>query len=463
MYSGLKSSASANKSFNELYSAANSGDTTAIAGLRTDITNQLGNYVASTDLSSRVEGVIKDGTGVTSLANLAQKSDITSATNTLVATYKLNGLYDSVSGLRQRANKSEARLDIVTSLGENDTYTYNKSTLDSAVAGLMAETNTETSKYLAGLKVSSGDGEASTELASSINNNKNDIARLATKITGNSSDTTVEAKLNGMSASLVTTSTLDTALVNVLATNNSGSAASIKTLAGDSSAVTSLGSRVDGVEATIDAVVDGSGSSVMIKADKIQLDGQTVANSISANNMTLTGHVQANDFQAGASNSLNIKTTGNKISFCDGATEKAYFVLEGSGLQLYIMDENGKWRKIDWSNWTDTSATSYTVLNLYQHTGGDDAANAFTQKNVYVANGNIYNSPDTTSGTPTGTFYVKTIMWEFIDDAEQESQSSSVLYMGTTADYHYANRDDVDVVNIHAPIFSGYIDTYVEV
>lgn len=217
----------------------------------------------------------------------------------------------------------------------------------------------------------------------------------------------------------------------------------------------------DFTAASILAQVNDDTSNVKIKADKIELDGQTVANSISANNMTLTGHVQANDFQAGASNSLNIKTTGSKISFCDGATEKAYFILEGSGLQLYIMDNQGAWRKIDWQNWA--SATSYTVLNLYQHTGGDNAANAFTQKNVYVADGNIYNSPDTTSGTPTGTFYVKTTPWEFIDDAEQENQSTSVLYMGSTANYRAAYNDAIDVVNIHAPIFSEYIDTYVEV
>lgn len=294
MYSGLKSSASANKSFNELYSAANSGDTTAIAGLRTDITNQLGNYVASTDLSSRVEGVLKSGAGVTSLANLAQKSDITSATTTLVNTYQLAGLQTSLSGLQSKADANEARLDIVTKLGENNTYTYNKATLDSAVAGLMAESNSATNLYLAGLQVSSGNGQASTELASAINNNKADIARLATKITGNSSDAAVEAKLNGMSASLVTTSTLDTALVNVLATNNSGSAASIKTLAGDSSAVTSLGSRVDGVEATIDAIVDGSGSSVMIKADKIDLSGLTTAEEVIIKN--------GNNLEAGMTN-----------------------------------------------------------------------------------------------------------------------------------------------------------------
>lgn len=124
------------------------------------------------------------------------------------------------------------------------------------------------------------------------------------------------------------------------------------------------------------------------------------------------------------------------------------------------MDESGNWRKIKWDSWD--SATSYTVLNLYQHTGSNDAANAFTQKNVYVANGNIYNSPDTTSGTPTGTFYVKTTPWEFIDDAEQENQSSSALYMSCSADY-IPTSGGSDVINIHAPIFAGYVDTYVEV
>lgn len=108
--------------------------------------------------------------------------------------------------------------------------------------------------------------------------------------------------------------------------------AGVLTKADLNNATTSMVASGKSVAAAIIAAVNDDTSSVHIKADKIELDGQTVANSISANNMTLTGHVQANDFQAGASNSLNIKTTGNKISFCDGATEKAYFVLEGSGL-----------------------------------------------------------------------------------------------------------------------------------
>lgn len=297
--------------------------------------------------------------------------------------------------------------------------------------------------------------------------NKDAIAELTTLVQKNEqgeyeATAALEAKVDQAISGIMNKSTAGYATSQMFASISEATQSGIITVDNlNEQMISMIASNKDkGLSASIIASINSDDtSSVQIKADKINLDGQTVANSISANDITLTGHVQANDFQAGQSTGVNIRTTGNSISFCDGATEKARFVLEGSGLQLYIMDPNGDWKKINWENWSGT--TSYTVLNLYQHTGGNDASKAFTQKTVYALNGNIYNSPDTTSGTPEGTFYVKMSPYDLIDDLDYDDVKG-VFYMSKLCRTHN-NDDTISYTLAHVPVQVPFVDVYVEV
>lgn len=319
---------------------------------------------------------------------------------------------------------------------------------------------------IGGIRSDAGGNYASTTVFNKIDDNEDILSALVTKVTGDgssvSSSADILAKVNNMSAGVVTTATLDNATASLI-TNNASSGLKTAVMGKIDTAINTakldLVAANDYNAASIVAMVNASNdSSIKLSADKITLDGQTVASSIRANDITLTGHVEADNFQAGSGSGVNIKTTGSTISFCDGATEKARFVLEGSGLQLYIMDENGNWRKINWSNWTDVNATSYTPVTVYKIVNG-----SFDQSVVYFQNGAWYTTPNTSSGTPSGTFYIK------VNPAYLEADSSVFFDYSTPVIYApvpltvYVNGSLDSTETIAMPIYDYNIDVYIEV
>lgn len=319
---------------------------------------------------------------------------------------------------------------------------------------------------IGGIRSDVGGNYASTTVFNKIDDDEDILSALVTKVTGDgssvSSSADILAKVNNMSAGVVTTATLDNATASLI-TNNASSGLKTAVMGKIDTAINTakldLVAANDYNAASIVAMVNASNdSSIKLSADKITLDGQTVASSIRANDITLTGQVQADNFQAGSGSGVNIKTTGSTISFCDGATEKARFVLEGSGLQLYIMDENGNWRKINWSNWTDVNATSYTPVTVYKIVNG-----SFDQSVVYFQNGTWYTAPNTSSGTPSGTFYIK------VNPAYLESDSSVYFDYSTPVIYApvpltvYVDGSIDSTETIAMPIYEYDIDVYIEV
>ena len=315
---------------------------------------------------------------------------------------------------------------------------------------------------IGGIRSDVGGNYASTTVFNKIDDNETVLAALVTKVTGDSSSSTMLSKVQNMSSGVATTADITSATASMLTTSDISNLSSALNVAIDSkinTAKAALVAKNDDNAAWIVAQVNASNdSSIKLSADKITLDGQTVASSIRANDITLTGQVQADNFQAGSGSGVNIKTTGNTISFCDGATEKARFVLEGSGLQLYIMDENGNWRKIDWSNWTDVNATSYTPVTVYKIVNG-----SFDQSVVYFQNGTWYTAPNTSSGTPSGTFYIK------VNPAYLESDSSVYFDYSTPVIYApvpltvYVDGSPDSTETIAMPIYDYNIDVYIEV
>lgn len=176
MYSGLKSSSSANKTYAEIVASGKNGLSSAISDLRTSVDSLGSTYVAQSSLTSSVDNAI-------------------------------SGIINAASG------------------------TY-----------------------------------ANTSVFSKIDENSDNIAAIATKVTGDSSQSTVAAKLNGMTASLVTTANLDSSIAAL--------SAQAKDTVGNA------------IAATIFAKANEQGSNITLNADKIYLAGQTWAQYINALGIT---------------------------------------------------------------------------------------------------------------------------------------------------------------------------------
>lgn len=311
---------------------------------------------------------------------------ITQINNTFASSITdVNGLKQIVewmySGLRSSAGADQSFAEIIAS-GKNgmssaisdlrtsveslgDTYVAKSSltsSVDSAITGIINDTN---GTY------------ANTSVFSKIDDNSDNIAAIATKVTGDSSQATVAAKLNNMTASLITTANIDSAVA--------GLSAQTKTDLGED------------IAATVFAEANKNGSTITLNADQINLSGQTTfdtaignkidaqianANVITQSNIngeveaileggdaTFNGDVVANTLTAGDTEvtGLNIHTTGDEIQFRQGDEKKAYFVANGGGLQLYIKDENGDWKCIDFTNWSSVQgqSTDYTPITYY--------------------------------------------------------------------------------------------------
>ena len=225
-----------------------------------------------------------------------------------------NGLSSAISDLRTS----------VDSLGS--TYVAQSSltsSVDSAISGII---NAASGTY------------ANTSMFSKIDTNSDDIAAIATKVTGDTSQSTVAAKLNGMTASLVTTANLDSAMA--------GLSAQAKDTVGNA------------IAATIFAKANEQGSTITLDADQINLQGQTnfdnliggkvdahLANAniitqstlggevqtiLEDGNATFVGDVTANSLTAGNRNGMYITTDENQFVVID-SNDKIQAGIKGGG------------------------------------------------------------------------------------------------------------------------------------
>lgn len=305
-----------------------------------------------------------------------------------------NGLSSAISDLRTS----------VDSLGS--TYVAQSSltsSVDSAISGII---NAASGTY------------ANTSMFSKIDTNSDDIAAIATKVTGDSSQSTVAAKLNGMTASLVTTANLDSAMA--------GLSAQAKNTVGDA------------IAATIFAKANEQGSTITLDADQINLQGQTnfenaVGNWITTKglkvsdvdgeiktvledgNATFSGDVIANSLTAGPNSGMHIVTTGDEIQFLNGDAVLGKFVAEGDGLQMYILNEQGQLYKINFSNWSSTtsSGTSYTD-QLYNISTNASYPYISERTKVYqkTINGEYYSNQ---AGTAQASYGTSTSTGEYLE------------------------------------------------
>ena len=129
-------------------------------------------------------------------------------------------------------------------------------------------------------------------------------------------------------------------------------------------------STVQANYATINSLNAATGRISTLESDKIRIESKAdAANNayieLAGGNGTFTGNVNANTLIAGDPNGINIKTSSNKIQFCQGGDVRAYFVADGQGMQLHVWDSNGVEHIIDFTNWTTPGSTTYTTVNGY--------------------------------------------------------------------------------------------------
>lgn len=246
------------------------------------------------------------------------------------------------------------------------------SMVDSAITGII---NTATSS------------NAGTTIFSKINENSDDIAAIVTNITGDSSSATIGTKIGTWKAGLVTSSTLDSAVSALLASNaTSDTKTGVLAQVTDKVAQLDLVAENDLTSAYIIQKVNGNTSDTTIKADKINIEGVLDAGTanitsltneiLSGGRATFKGSVQAENFTAGDLQGLNIKTEANKISFNDGNTAKAWFQFEGSGMQLHMIGPDGTEYVLDFTKLNTVSGgSSYpaNAMSLYKLKSSTDA------------------------------------------------------------------------------------------
>lgn len=199
---------------------------------------------------------------------------ITDLGNTYARVTDVNGVKNIVewmySGLKSSTAPDKSYAEIMAA-GKNG--------MDSAISDLRTSVENIDDTYVAkssltsavndaisGVVNTTAEGQAMSSMFSKIDENSDDIAAIATKVTGDSSQSTVAAKLNGMTASLVTTANLDSSIAAL--------SAQAKDTVGNA------------IAATIFAKANEQGSNITLNADKIYLAGQTWAQYINALGIT---------------------------------------------------------------------------------------------------------------------------------------------------------------------------------
>ena len=244
--SGFSAQASPQLTFSQMYSAATkdwSGDiTTATAGVKTEIENELDGYVATIDLATKVANA-----GFAQTSGVVAKSDLDS----------------SVAALFSSTSSTKTALDNKGYLTSSDLNGYATEQYVNS-AGFLTQTdlNSATATMVA---TSELDGKIETYLTQS----QHTSGKWAAGVTS-----TVNTANSNASTALSTANNNATAITNLFATNGAGTAA-------------------------VTAEVTSQLSNLTLRADKITLDGTTWANTIFADWISANG-VKANELYTGS-------------------------------------------------------------------------------------------------------------------------------------------------------------------
>lgn len=110
---------------------------------------------------------------------------------------------------------------------------------------------------------------------------------------------------------------------------------------------------------------------------------------LSGGNGKFKGDVEARTLIAGDPNGINIRTSSDKIEFCQGGDIRAYFVANGKGMQLHVWDADGVEHVIDFTSGTfiqvNSGGATYNPVRTYKVYNGSSG---------FVDDTNLYKGAD---------------------------------------------------------------------
>jgi hypothetical protein len=131
-----------------------------------------------------------------------------------------------------------------------------------------------------------------------------------------------------------------------------------------------------------------------------------VTGNVQATGGIFNGIVNATSLVAGDTTAMNIKTSSNKIEFCQGTDTIAYFEADGSGVQLHIWDSNGEEYTIDFSKWKAVNQGTFSNETWYE-LGGSSTGPTSKTLSLNSSDNKYYYDANTSSGLVSGSYYKK--------------------------------------------------------
>lgn len=382
--SGFKSQVSEGTSFASVYAAEKSATGSAISQMKTEVLGDIENgYVSKTSLASSVTDIVKDGLSITSLADIALQSDITSATNTLQTTFN-----NSISQIQQKSTEQDARLDLLTTVttpagSQNSVVSINEANLDQAMARILA---TSGSAAASQINVIAEGNSSGVDIQSSINSAvATATAGMATTAYVDGAENRVSSYLKDGQGNIITSASLQNAVtadhstLTALSTTVNGlqtAQAGLVTQTGLGDAVASLIAQNGDVRSAITTYVNGDTSNITLSADQIYLDAnKTLANTIEASQGNIGGYtISSNGLEATNTTTGNgIAITTDHIQTVKNNVPTNNFNADGSG----FIATGG----ISWNNNGTLTLSQEFLRSLFAQLG-NGAANGLTYGGV---------------------------------------------------------------------------------
>lgn len=315
----------------------------------------------------------KDGTLATALSNLEQTvgvdletGEIKAGTNLINSVQELDGDTNNIvkmaaAALQLKSSKNGSTLNSTSDLasvivngqftgysGLNETVTQHGNSI-SAQSSLMS-------------RVVNSDGTPNSTFKSDV------IAGLATEVYADNAAASAKT-------SLVASINNKTAGITVFAEKRGGKLESGVTIDADHVLINS-NTTVAGKLTAMDVDIQGKATVNQLNTATARVESKAdLANNryieLANGNGTFTGNVNATTLIAGNPSGINIRTSSDKIEFCQGADVRAYFVANGQGMQLHVWDSSGVEHYIDFTKWTQVGGSTYTpVRGYYKYSNG---------------------------------------------------------------------------------------------
>lgn len=443
---GFKSQVSEGTSFASVYAAEKSATGSAISQMKTEVLGDIENgYVSKTSLASSVTDIVKDGLSITSLADIALQSDITSATNTLQTTFN-----NSISQIQQKSTEQDARLDLLTTVttpagSQNSVVSINEANLDQAMARILATSGSAAASQINIIAEGSSSG---VDIQSSINSAvATATAGMATTAYVDGAENRVSSYLKDSQGNIITSASLQNAVtadhstLTALSTTVNGlqtAQAGLVTQTGLGDAVASLIAQNGDVRSAITTYVNGDTSNITLSADQIYLDAdKTLANTIEASQGNIGGYtISSNGLEATNTTTGNgIAITTDHIQTVKNNVPTNNFNADGSG----FIATGG----ISWNNNGTLTLSQEFLRSLFAQLG-NGAANGLTYGGV---------SESMYSEVPVSN----PVVWLLTTDSENRYNPSRINSLEVTGMGIYAGiSNDYTILPYYVPEQNGY-------